>query len=231
MDGGRFPRTRRLEVGGRRVLLVHGSPRKINEFLWETHVARSLSWRNCWRTPRRTCSSARTRASTGSGELPSGRLVVNAGVLGRPANDGRTNVWYARLTFGRDGRASSSCRSSYDHEALARRDGGGDAPARVRRDDPDRLVDDVPRDPAGQGAGAREVLTGEAEEASIGRCSIVRAAPARSASTSSGGRGPSEANPARSLGGRRGRNLRASVSVTFAATPGRRGEPRGSQER
>ena len=33
---GTLPKTRRLEVGGRKVLLVHGSPRKINEFLWES---------------------------------------------------------------------------------------------------------------------------------------------------------------------------------------------------
>ncbi len=28
-------------------------------------------------------------------ELPSGRRVVNVGALGRPANDGRTEVWYS----------------------------------------------------------------------------------------------------------------------------------------
>ncbi|HEY6065646.1 MAG TPA: metallophosphoesterase family protein, partial [Thermoanaerobaculia bacterium] len=31
-----LPKTRRLVVGGRKVLLVHGSPRRINEFLWES---------------------------------------------------------------------------------------------------------------------------------------------------------------------------------------------------
>ena len=30
--------------------------------------------------------------------LPDGRHVVNVGVIGRPENDGRTNVWYALLT-------------------------------------------------------------------------------------------------------------------------------------
>ena len=33
---GALPKTRLLDVAGRRVLLVHGSPRKINEFLWES---------------------------------------------------------------------------------------------------------------------------------------------------------------------------------------------------
>ncbi len=50
--------------------------------------------------------------------LPSGRLVVNSGALGRPANDGRTNVWYARLTFGREV-AVEFPPVEYDHEAMA----------------------------------------------------------------------------------------------------------------
>ena len=91
-----LPKTRRLETGGRRILLVHGSPRKINEFLWEStspvpflekllsdHDADVLVCTHTglhWQRP-----------------LPSGRLVINSGALGRPANDGRTNVWYARL--------------------------------------------------------------------------------------------------------------------------------------
>jgi len=33
---GALPKTRGLQVGGRSVLLVHGSPRRINEFLWES---------------------------------------------------------------------------------------------------------------------------------------------------------------------------------------------------
>ena len=32
--------------------------------------------------------------------LPSGRDVVNVGALGRPANDGRTGVWYALVAAG-----------------------------------------------------------------------------------------------------------------------------------
>jgi diadenosine tetraphosphatase ApaH/serine/threonine PP2A family protein phosphatase len=115
---GTLPRTRRLSVDGRSVLLVHGSPRRINEFLWEStssvpfleklladHGADVL-----------VCTHTGLHWSR---RLPSGRLVVNAGVLGRPANDGRTNVWYARLVFGGDVRVEF-VPVSYDHEALAR---------------------------------------------------------------------------------------------------------------
>ncbi len=114
---GTLPRTRRLEIGGRRVLLVHGSPRKINEFLWEStspvvFLEKLLA-----------DAGADVLVCTHTGlhwkrELPSGRIVVNAGVLGRPANDGNTNVWYARLTFGRDV-GVEFVPVAYDHESLA----------------------------------------------------------------------------------------------------------------
>jgi len=96
-----LPKTRRLEVGGRRVLLVHGSPRRINEFLWESTSPVSFLEKLL------ADADADVLVCTHTGlhwqrRLPSGRLVVNAGVLGRPANDGRTNVWYAVAEFGRD---------------------------------------------------------------------------------------------------------------------------------
>ena len=51
--------------------------------------------------------------------LPSGRHVVNVGAIGRPANDGRTDVWYAGVTL--DGDVAVELRQvRYDHEALAR---------------------------------------------------------------------------------------------------------------
>src|SRR5262245_383756 len=31
-----LPQQRRLDLGGRRILMCHGSPRKMNEFLWES---------------------------------------------------------------------------------------------------------------------------------------------------------------------------------------------------
>jgi len=115
---GELPKTRRLDVGGRRVLLVHGSPRKINEFLWETTSPDAFLEKLL------ADSAADVLVCTHTGlhwsrRLPSGGLVVNAGVLGRPANDGRTNVWYARLTFGPDVEVEF-VPVVYDFEALAR---------------------------------------------------------------------------------------------------------------
>lgn len=115
---GTLPKTRRFEVAGRKVLLVHGSPRKINEFLWES-TSPVIFLEKLLRD-----HDADVLVCTHTGlhwrrRLPSGRLVVNAGVLGRPANDGQTNVWYARLTFGRDVEVEF-VPVVYDYEALAR---------------------------------------------------------------------------------------------------------------
>ncbi len=115
---GTLPKTRRLDVGGRRVLLVHGSPRKINEFLWESNSPVPFLEKLL------AAFEADVLVCTHTGlhwtrTLPSGRVLINAGVLGRPANDGATNVWYTRVTFGREV-GVEFVPVSYDHEALAR---------------------------------------------------------------------------------------------------------------
>ena len=56
--------------------------------------------------------------------LPDGRVFANVGVLGRPANDGRTNVWFALLTVPEAGTREPAISVEfvpveYDHERLA----------------------------------------------------------------------------------------------------------------
>ncbi|HSL82762.1 MAG TPA: metallophosphoesterase [Thermoanaerobaculia bacterium] len=95
---GSLPKRRRVRVGPRELLLVHGSPRRVNEFLFESATP----------TPFLEVLLDQERADgllfTHTGlhwhrRLPSGRDAVNAGVIGRPANDGRRNVWYAVLEW------------------------------------------------------------------------------------------------------------------------------------
>jgi len=113
-----LPEQARLEVGGRRVLLCHGSPRRVNEFLWESNCSDAfLEW---------LCETyaADLIACTHTGipwcrALPSGRHVVNVGTIGRPANDGRTEVWYAVLDLAGDVGVELT-PVGYDHRALAR---------------------------------------------------------------------------------------------------------------
>ncbi len=111
-----LPTRSALDLDGTRALLVHGSPREQNEFLWETATPDHLL--------EQLCGDADVLLCTHTGlhwqrRLPSGKRVVNVGALGRPANDGRTCVWYALL----DTAAEEPFRFipiDYDHLRLAR---------------------------------------------------------------------------------------------------------------
>jgi predicted phosphodiesterase len=113
-----LPGQRRLRLGRYRLLLCHGSPRRMNEFLWEsttpTHFLDHLA----------RAQDADVILATHTGikwhrPLPGDRHFVNVGVLGRPENDGRTNVWYALLEAG-PGLKVEFVPVAYDHEQLAR---------------------------------------------------------------------------------------------------------------
>ena len=87
-----LPGELRREIGGVDVHMVHGSPLAINDFLWESLPDAALA-------ERVRASGARLLLCTHTGiawqrELE-GTRVVNVGAVGRPANDGRTEVWYA----------------------------------------------------------------------------------------------------------------------------------------
>ena len=112
-----LPMQRRVLLGRHRLLMCHGSPRKMNEFLWEStsstafldHLARE--------------HDADVVLTTHTGikwrrDLAGGRLFVNVGVLGRPENDGTPRVWYAILEDG-DTPGVEFVPVDYDHERLA----------------------------------------------------------------------------------------------------------------
>jgi len=124
-----LPSEIRFDVDGVRFLLCHGSPRKTNEFLWEsttsTHFLERLF----------DNAKADVVLGTHSGihwqrRLKDERLFVNVGVLGRPENNGKTNVWYTIIDTDRadNGNVTRSTPSAvviefiplfYDHERLA----------------------------------------------------------------------------------------------------------------
>ncbi len=92
-----LPGERRLTLAGKRVLLCHGSPRQMNEFLWETATPTHFLEKLC------TDFEADIIVGTHTGihwqrELADHRRFVNAGVLGRPENDGTRRVWYTILS-------------------------------------------------------------------------------------------------------------------------------------
>lgn len=112
------------KINGVRLLLCHGSPRRTNEFLWESTTSTQFLDKLC------DDYQADLILATHTGihwqrELRNGRRFINVGVLGRPENDGKTNVWYTLLKFVAP--QSGDCEIevefiplSYDHERLAR---------------------------------------------------------------------------------------------------------------
>jgi len=115
-----LPAELRLSIGDRNVLLCHGSPRRTNEFLWEsttsTHFLRNMA----------DDLDVDVIVGTHSGikwkrDLGDHKHFINVGVLGRPENDGQTVVWYTLLTAGHDGELHVEfIPIEYDHQRFAK---------------------------------------------------------------------------------------------------------------
>ena len=92
-----LPAERRVQLGPYRVLLCHGSPRRTNEFLWESTTS-SAFLEYLLDTYRADVILATHTGIHWQRRLARDRHFVNAGVLGRPENDGAVNVWYVILS-------------------------------------------------------------------------------------------------------------------------------------
>jgi hypothetical protein len=115
---GTLPRRRRVRVGDRELLLVHGSPRRINEFLFQS--TSPVPFLEVLLDQNRCDGILATHTGLHwHRRLSSGRDVVNVGVIGRPANDGNTHVWYAMLEAREAGLDVELVPLPYDHHALA----------------------------------------------------------------------------------------------------------------
>ena len=100
-----LPKQIQLQIDGLNVILCHGSPRRTNEFLWQSTTSTAFLDRLADE------HSADLIIGTHSGIhwercLRNGRRYVNVGVLGRPENDGTTRVWYAIVSTGADAERS-----------------------------------------------------------------------------------------------------------------------------
>jgi Calcineurin-like phosphoesterase superfamily domain len=115
---GTLPRRRRVRVGDRELLLVHGSPRRINEFLF--HSTSPVPFLEVLLDQSRCDGLLATHTGLHwHRRLPSGRDVVNVGVIGRPANDGQTHVWYSIIEAREEGLGIELVPLAYDHPGLA----------------------------------------------------------------------------------------------------------------
>jgi len=115
---GTLPREIRFTAGDLRFLLVHGSPRRINEFLWRSTSPDAFLEKLC------RDHDADVLVCTHTGlhwhkALREERHVINAGVIGRPANDGRTNVWYTIVDVQNRALSVDFVPVHYDHMRLA----------------------------------------------------------------------------------------------------------------
>ena len=113
-----LPDVVRLQLGTYRVHMCHGSPRQVNEFLWESTAPHGLLEKFCQDYQAEVLLCTHTGIKWHQ-PLPSGRHAVNVGVIGRPENSGETHVWYTLLT------AAPTLQVEfvlvhYDHHALAR---------------------------------------------------------------------------------------------------------------
>lgn len=114
----RLPEQLKFLLGDHRVLLCHGSPRRMNEFLWESTTPTHFLEKLC------DDFGADVMLCTHTGlhwqrTLSRGRLFVNVGAIGRPANDGRTEVWYVILSNESGLPKAEFVPVRYDYEALA----------------------------------------------------------------------------------------------------------------
>lgn len=113
-----LPTDHRIQLGQFEVLMCHGSPRKTNEFLWETttpdHFLNALFEEY----------EADVILATHTGipwyrRLPGNRHFVNVGVIGRPANDGNTHVWATLLEAEENELRVDFLPIHYDYHRLA----------------------------------------------------------------------------------------------------------------
>lgn len=111
-----LPTERRERIDGVEIHLVHGSPVQLNDFWWESLTDEQHA-------ERVAASGADVVVCTHSG-IPwtrrvNGTLAVNVGVLGRPANDGRREVWYALLDVAGGTAEATLVPLAYDWRAQA----------------------------------------------------------------------------------------------------------------
>ena len=116
---GTLPPSLSLRLGSLVATLCHGSPRAVSEFLWESTTPDGMlgTMLDEARADVLLCTHSGIKWHRGLGGA---RHAVNVGVIGRPENDGRTNVWYAVLTAADGDLGVEFVPVDYDHEALVR---------------------------------------------------------------------------------------------------------------
>lgn len=113
-----LPKQLRIKLGELDVLLCHGSPRKVNEFLWQSTTSDAFLQRML----RENQCDVVVATHTGIKwhRQLNQQHFVNVGVLGRPENDGNTNVWYTLLEANSTQLNVKFVPVAYDYQRLSR---------------------------------------------------------------------------------------------------------------
>ncbi|MHB8667529.1 MAG: metallophosphoesterase family protein [Burkholderiales bacterium] len=95
-----LPRRLHLEIGGRRLAVIHGGVQSISRYIFASTPAEvkreEIAWSGCDGVLAGHCGLPFT-------EIVDGRLWHNAGAIGMPANDGTARTWYSTIVPGRGG--------------------------------------------------------------------------------------------------------------------------------
>jgi predicted phosphodiesterase len=111
-----LPRRLEITLGGRRLAVIHGGVRRINRFIF---ASTRLQTKRSELAFVGADGIIAGHCGLPFGQLVDGRLWLNAGAIGMPANDGTSDVWYATLTPGRGGIRIEHHRLRYDHATAA----------------------------------------------------------------------------------------------------------------
>jgi predicted phosphodiesterase/pyruvate-formate lyase-activating enzyme len=111
-----LPRRLVIEVGGRRLAVIHGGARRINRFVFASTPA----------AIKRTELAAIDAEGVIAGhcgipftQVIDGKLWHNAGAIGLPANDGTPRLWFSLLAPTEQGLRIEHLALAYDHDAAA----------------------------------------------------------------------------------------------------------------
>jgi predicted phosphodiesterase len=111
-----LPRQALLEIGGRRLLLVHGAPDAISRFVFPSTP---------WQEKAAAIAAAGVEGIVGGhsglpfAQLAGDRLWLNSGALGMPANDATARGWFALLEEAPKGLTITLHALTYDQDAAA----------------------------------------------------------------------------------------------------------------
>jgi hypothetical protein len=97
------------------VLLCHGSPDRVNEFVWESETDDAAI--DTWLAELGVHGICATHSGLPWIRTTARGFWCNVGVLGRPPHDGTRSVCYARLDFAADGNVPRPTLVRLDYDA------------------------------------------------------------------------------------------------------------------